>query len=290
MKFGSWMRMRLRLLSHPQFYRHPASAIVRRLLWKAIWSRREHIRFQTQYGFSVEGSPSDIGMGSLFYRGQYEWSELELWQRLLEKPVQAVVDIGANIGIYSLVAAQSCRRRGNDGVRIFGFEPNPAECEKFRRNVDLNGFRTVRVEQLAISDRTGSCRMALPPSGLGVFGHLLGAGDARSPRDHEVDVATVDLDSWCADLGLDHVDLMKLDVEGHELQVLVGAERLLSRHAIGALLMEVGHGEWRRSIATLEAHGYSIHAIGEGGCLEPFVDDRVGAWCNVLALAPGGEA
>lgn len=289
MRLGPWLRMRVRLLAHPQFYRNPASAIVRRLLWKAIWSRRAQIRFRTQYGFDVEGSPADIGMGSLYYRGQYEWNELELWQKLFEQPVATVLDVGANIGLYSLVAAAACRRRGHDGVRIVGFEPNPAECGKFRHNVAINGFRTVQVEQMAISDRKGSCRMAVPPPGLGAFGHLLQAGEARDRHDAEVDVATVDLDGWCAGQGVERIDLMKLDVEGHELAVLAGAEKLLARHAIGALLMEVGHGEWRRSVALLQAHGYTIHAIGDGGRLEAYAEERVGDWCNVVALAPQAQ-
>jgi FkbM family methyltransferase len=289
MKFGPWLRMRVQLLAHPQFTRNPASAIVRRLLWKAIWSRRAQIRFRTQYGFDVEGSPADIGMGSLYYRGQYEWNELELWQKLLEQPVATVVDVGANIGLYSLVAAAACRRRGNDGVRIVGFEPNPAECGKFRHNVAINGFRKVQVEQVAISDRKGDSRMAVPPPGLGAFGHLLQAGEARDRHDAEVDVATVDLDGWCAAQGLERIDLMKLDVEGHEPAVLAGAEKLLARHAIGALLMEVGHGEWRRSVALLQAHGYAIHAIGDGGRLEAYAEERVGDWCNVVALAPQAQ-
>lgn len=286
MNFRSWLDMRLGLLTHPQFYRNPIGAIARRLLWKSIWSRRKLIRFRTQYGFIVEGSPLDIGMGSLFYRGRYEWGELVLWRSLMDKTTLTVFDIGANIGIYSLVAAELCRKRGVVGVRIFGFEPNPVECAKFRRNVTINNYHTVQVEQLAVSDTAGSCRMALPPSGLGVFGHLLKAGDPRSTRDQEVDVRTVDLDSWCANLGLQQIDLMKLDVEGHELQVLAGAGRLLARHAIGALLMEVGHGEWRRCIDMLKTRGYSVHAIGPRGGLEAFDEERVGGWCNVLALAP----
>ncbi|MEI6722202.1 MAG: hypothetical protein WCO67_15670, partial [Betaproteobacteria bacterium] len=126
MKFSAWVRMRLVLLAHPQFYRRPLSAIARRLLWKAVWSRRESVLFRTQYGFEVEGSPADIGIGSLFYRGQYEWGELELWQRLLGRPGLTVVDIGANIGLYSLLAAETFRARGYGDGCIFGFEPNPA--------------------------------------------------------------------------------------------------------------------------------------------------------------------
>ncbi len=290
MKFSAWVRMRLGLFAHPQFYRRPLSAIARRLLWKAVWSRRESVLFRTQYGFEVEGSPADIGIGSLFYRGQYEWGELELWQRLLGRPGLTVVDIGANIGLYSLLAAETSRARGYGDGRIFGFEPNPAECAKFRRNVEINGYGTVRVEQVAVSDRVGICRMALPPEGLGVFGHLISEGDARHARDKEVEVATVDLDGWCAGAGVERIDLLKIDVEGHELQVLEGAAGLLGRKAIGVVLMEVGHGEWRRCVEILRESGFAVHAIGTRGDLDPLDPDNLRGWSNVLALAPGARS
>lgn len=281
--------MRTGLLIHPQFYGHPISAILRRLMWKLVYSRQRRVRFRTEFGFEVEGGPGDIGMGSLFYRGQYEWAELQLWQKLLDRPALTVVDIGANIGIYSLLAAETARNRGLRDIRIFGFEPNPGECAKFRSNVELNGYLTVEVEQVAVSDRNGSCRMAVPPPGLGVFGHLLSAEDARNPNDLEVEVATVDLDGWCDRRGIRHIDLLKLDVEGHELQVLEGAASLLSRHAISTVLMEVGHGEWRRCVEVLGSGGYAVRAIGARGAMETFDPERVGEWCNILAFSPKGS-
>lgn len=283
MKFSDWVRMRVGLLRHPQFHKNPAVAIGRRLMWKLYAQHQPLLKFRTEYGFELEGQPQDIGVGSLFYRGQYEWGELQLWRQLLERKNLVIFDVGANVGLYSLLSAAHCREQGLVGAQIFGFEPNPVECAKFQRNVDLNGYSEIKILPLAISDREGVCRMAIPPAGLGVFGHLLANNDSIASRDEVREVKTIDLDNWCKLHGIEQVDLMKLDVEGHELDVLHGAESLLARQAIHILLMEVGHGRWRESLDKLHHYDYSIHLIERDGSLRPFEEEKLTGWSNIIA-------
>lgn len=285
MKLSNWFKMRKALLMHPQFYSNPVAAMWRRLLWKLHAQHQPLLKFQTEYGFELEGQPQDIGVGSLFYRGQYEWGELKLWRRLLTGSNLVVLDVGANLGLYSLVTAAHCRDHNLVGARIFGFEPNPKECTKFKRNVDLNDYSEINVVQLALSNRAGVCSMAIPANGFGVFGHLLSSNDRIYSEDEVKEVETIDLDSWCKIHGIEQIDLMKLDVEGHELDVLRGAENLLARQAISILLMEIGHGQWRECMDLLRSHGYSIDLICRDGSLQSFEEGKLKGWDNVIAMS-----
>ncbi|MDJ1175387.1 hypothetical protein [Roseofilum capinflatum] len=91
-----WLNMRIGLLKHPQFYRNPIMALWRRLVWKLYAERQPLLRFETEYGFEIEAQPQDISVGSLFYRGQYEWAELKWWKKLLDRDDMAILDVGAN--------------------------------------------------------------------------------------------------------------------------------------------------------------------------------------------------
>lgn len=289
MNINDWLKMRMGLLKHPQFYRNPVMAIWRRALWRLNAQHQPLLKFTTEYGFDVEAKPQDIGVGSLFYRGRYEWGELELWRQLLDRENMVILDIGANFGLYSLFTAAYCHEKGLDGVKIFGFEPNPNECDKFQRNVDINRYSQIQVAQLAISDSTGVCPMAIPSIGMGVFGHLLTEKSTVNSLDEIMEVKTADLDSWCKMYGIEQVDIVKIDVEGHELAVLQGAENLLNCQAIGCILMEVGQGQWREAIEKLRVCGYSIDFVSDDGSLKPLKEEDIGGWNYVLAQANSRE-
>ncbi len=283
MKLSDWLKMRVGLFQHPQFYTNPIAAIRRRLLWKFYGQHQFTLKFMTEYGFQVIAQPQDIGVGSLFYRGQYEWAELQLWRRLLNRPNLTILDVGANIGLYSLVTAAYCRQQSLIGATIFGFEPNPLEFAKFQQNVDLNGYSEIQAFNIAVSGQEGVSQMAIPPNGLGVFGHLLSPHEKVSSQDTITEVKTVNLDNWCKSRDITQIDLMKLDVEGYELEVLKGAENLLSQQSIGVLFMEIGHGLWRESLSLLQDHRYSINLIRRDGSIQPFDDEFLTGWDNIIA-------
>ena len=150
--------------------------------------------------------------------------ELRLVGHLM-KDSGAMVDVGANSGIYSAMALQ--RRRW-----VAAFEPVPEEATRLRRLIGARGI----VHQVGLSDYCGKAVLHVPYADDGVIttrSSLEANVDADlSYRDIEVNVAT--LDSFC----LSGIAFLKIDVEGHELSVLRGATETIMRSRPN-LLVEV---------------------------------------------------
>jgi FkbM family methyltransferase len=155
------------------------------------------------------------------------WRVLELGMDLIS-PGSRVIDVGANIGIYSLPWAAV-----NADVTVHCFEPNPAVRRRLARNVALNRLAArIRLHTQALSDHAGTATLYgsddMSSLNKGVY---TGTGQAVPA---EVPLARLD-----DIVGIEGppVSLMKVDVQGHELEVLRGADAVISHHR-PALILE----------------------------------------------------
>lgn len=114
-------------------------------------------------------------------------------------------DIGANIGVYSLWAASLGRR-----VRIESFEPDPQLCDRLRDNIKRNQLAPLTVHEMALSNASGSLRLERGAVNRG----------ENKLADEGIMVRVETLPVVMKQLGLDRVDVIKIDVEGHETSVL----------------------------------------------------------------------
>jgi FkbM family methyltransferase len=163
----------------------------------------------------------------------FERTEMQLVARLL-KPNMNVIDAGANIGIYSLLAAKSI---GDDG-RIWAFEPSQTTYNLFLDNLALNQVKTVSAQRMALSDAQGQLTLR-SENGFGdLYRHLDYSGKA-APGDliETVDVHT--LDDFAASNNIDQIDFLKIDVEGGEYCLLKGAHHLLARSPNVIVMVEI---------------------------------------------------
>jgi len=119
-----------------------------------------------------------------------------------------VVDIGANIGLYSLCLAEKVGREG----RVFALEPHPGNCRLLRKNLAVNGLENVTIIEKAASDVTGPARLYLANDSDSL--HRL---HRSSLCRHSMEVETIRLDDCFQDTD-DQISLLKLDVEGAELR------------------------------------------------------------------------
>ena len=204
----------------------------RRLEW---WDRRRagggRLVFPLRRGVNVY-LYFDSVLSRLVYCDRFEWRELQFLEAYL-KPGDVFVDVGANIGLYSLVAS---RIVGNKGW-VFAFEPCAKTSQRLAENLELNGLKNVRCYQAALSDR--SCRMPLHASldGYDAWNSLVNPTQGRAFAVEMVD--TIVWDEFAPRHGLTGaVRLMKIDAEGWESHILAGGEVTFRRQDAPVLQVE----------------------------------------------------
>jgi FkbM family methyltransferase len=150
----------------------------------------------------------------------YELGTTRLLTRLLERG-RVFFDVGANLGYHTFLAATLLEGRG----AVHAFEPWSAVYDDLAANARLNAFRNLELNQMALAVCDGEARLFLPGSTEWTMASLV----ADDPGQAFETVQTMRFDSYCRRRGIDHVDVVKIDVEGAELQVLQGMGCLLSR-------------------------------------------------------------
>lgn len=159
------------------------------------------------------------------------WGDVSRLSLALSKPIECVFDIGANLGSTS----QEILRRF-DSCRVFGFEPHPATFEKLKANITNDRFFPI---QLAFSDISGT-RTLYEYESATINSLVPNARFAErfdcSAR--ELLVVTNTIDEFCLASQIRHIDLLKIDTEGHDYNVLRGAEKMLRAKAVHFIYFE----------------------------------------------------
>jgi FkbM family methyltransferase len=225
----------------------------------------------------------------LYQYGIYEISGTRFVQSVLTRGM-TFLDVGANAGYYSLIAA----RLVGDTGRVYCFEPVAEPFARLRRNVMLNAFSNITVNQAALSSHTG--RSSIYRSALQDNDGLASLHPGAEREELGEETRVVAIDDWIGELGDRRLDLIKVDVEGAEGDVFEGGRRVLSRTTGPTLLFEsfdappisemleaVGY-EVRRVHYSLK-NGLEFPKVGE-----PF-DDLYSAYepPNFVALKSGGR-
>lgn len=178
--------------------------------------RRRGRRFveRTIYGRPMLLDLEDQGISrTLILFGQRELEHKVMLERVL-KPGMSVLDIGANIGYYALMELSLIGSEGS----LIAVEPSPSNVALLRRNLELNGHGAIEVHQLAVSDKVANRPFFMSAmSNLNTF-HDTGTG-ALHLKGETIDVTTTTVPKIMEGRKL---DLIRMDVEGHEVEVLAG--------------------------------------------------------------------
>jgi FkbM family methyltransferase len=195
------------------------------------------------------------------YWGTYETNETRLVQQYL-RPGMTFVDVGANVGYYTALAAKQV----GIGGRVIAFEPSPYAFEKLQSMVAGNRLEQVTAVHAGLSDTAGQGKLYLDAS---FHNHSPSMVAHENPNATATEIKVARLDDEATRLGIDRIDLMKIDVEGHEPKVLAGAKRLLSEGRVGAILCEFNE-YWLSNSGSSPSHlGNMIRDAGFVGHENP---------------------
>lgn len=227
------------------------------------------------HGYRMELDISNWSQRYTYFLGRYYDLPTQLLLQAVLKPGDRFCDIGANVGMISLLAARLVGPTG----RVDSFEPNPTCAAKIRALREQNRLEHVFVHGVGLSDRSETLTLTVPlvNSGEGSF-----APSQYDPS--EVTVVTVDVVRADDPIGLERPPaLIKIDVEGFECRVVDGLTRTLqSSHPL--LVTEVVGEHLQRAGASVDAlfermsrFGYSAYAMGS----------KRNGLKHVLSLTPG---
>ena len=230
----------------------------RRLRW---WDRQIDKRRICLSGYRFFGARLNLYFDSqlcrALYMQGYEAAEFHFLQRFL-RPGDVFLDVGANIGIYSLVAAKFV---GSAGF-VHSFEPHRKTYDRLQENIVRNRKRNILSYNVAISDVAGSASLNYSLDGYDGWNSL-----TQPIKGHEFgveEVSTMRLDDFCLakDLTSEAIRMVKIDVEGWEANVLKGAERLLSHPKAPVLQMEFSEAACRNNGTSCDLLATQVTKFG----------------------------
>ena len=257
-----WVAMALipaRVARKPQYVFHPLRAI-RRAGYRFARDDDGGTRVaELPWGLPLELYPGDAIGFSIVAGGVFDPCVTEALHRLID-PGEVVADVGANIGYMSSLAAA---RVGPAG-KVLAFEPHPRAYEMLERNAarwrERGTAGPVELRRLALSDAAGEGTLVSPAfeanTGLGT----LSAND-DPPPEAGTDAVTVPLARLDEIEGAERVSVLKVDVEGHEEDVLRGATSLLGSGSVRDIVFE-DSGDYPSAVtAIVEDAGYELFSL-----------------------------
>ncbi|MBD2081728.1 FkbM family methyltransferase [Leptolyngbya sp. FACHB-17] len=201
----------------------------------------------------------------IYFLGTYEPIEAYLFNQLL-KPGMTVIDAGANIGQYTLLAATGVGETG----AVHSFEPVPTTFSQLRQNVEDNSLPNVYLNQAGLWYKSASIALGLSSEMLQNCGaYSIGVLDQAT----EVSAIALTLDDYAAQRNIQKVDLIKMDIEGAEYAALMGMQAIIQRDR-PVFLMEVntialdrmGYQKSQIWQFMVKEQGYTAYGIGITAC------------------------
>jgi FkbM family methyltransferase len=239
--------------SHPNSREHKTTSVLKFFGWQ-LYKRLTHhyLDIRLLENVKIRCYPDSRSAAAVLYCGLYDYDEMNFLLRYL-RAEDSFLDIGANIGVYTLLAASKI-----DAGSIYSFEVLPKNHERLQENLRINQFKHVKAHAIAVSDCTGNVALNLNDEDSTPFiGKTVSSNTLRVPTDT--------LDNILHNQSLTNLTLAKMDIEGAELLALKGAVSLLQQQRPHVWILEInstvshfGHQE-QDLLDFLHSYGYHLY-------------------------------
>lgn len=169
-------------------------------------------------------------LSKLIYEGNFEVNEINFVKSHL-KPGEIFIDIGSNIGLFSMIGSQKVGSHG----KVIAFEPSPTTFERLQLNTTLAVYDNIEIRNLGLSNSNSKLILNISGGGYDAWDTFGTVEEEKRTGQVEVEVST--LDDQLTGVDKTKISLIKIDVEGWEKFVLLGAQTFLQQFS-PALLIE----------------------------------------------------
>jgi FkbM family methyltransferase len=232
------------LFRHPTFRKRPVRTTYRVMKWEIFRRTRTHVKLPFLQ-FKLKVRPFD-GMGRLICYFGEEADDVFAFMKGYLRTGMNVVDVGANIGTHAILAAQLVSPSG----KVLAFEAHPHTAAVLHENLQLNQITNVEVRQQCVSDHLGLSEFNIGVDSAKNSMVRKGARAVEMPTDKLDNLIPQDF----------RIDLLKIDVEGADYFVLMGAVEILAGRPPPVIVLEASENQ-REISALLSACGYRLYAF-----------------------------
>lgn len=165
----------------------------------------------------------DLRAQKAYWLGTYEPEIKSILKKIIKKS-DIVYDVGAHLGYFSLMSSVFCGKQG----QVFCFEPNPENFEIIQKNIELNKIENIFPVKLAITNKKG--KISFQKTNSSSQGHVIGSlGETDFDKKNIIEVKSNTIDNFCLTELNPCPDIIKIDVEGEELNVFKGMRQVLEK-------------------------------------------------------------
>ena len=231
-------------------------------------------------GFKYYSRADDSIADMLYYGNNYiEYASIETFLKVARLS-KVILDIGANTGLYSVIGAKS-----NADATFYSFEPNPANFKRLRQNIQLNDIHNVTTLQQAVGNTNLDIQFFVPKTGEIIDTSSALRDFSESTYDGKISwinitVGQTTLDNFVEMNSISHIDLMKVDVEGYELMVFEGGQKIIEKFK-PVIICEIFLNDEKKIYfhQFTKRHGYIAYMILEDGLVrmdEELIQNEIG--------------
>jgi len=230
------------LLKNEVFWKRPFRTLFRIASWEYFRLMNKTVDLIFDNDIKVIASCNDGAGRLLYYFDEYDKIILKLLDNYI-KDDMVIVDIGSNIGFYTLFAA----KRINTG-KVIAFEPSPDTFKRLQNNILINNFKNIVANDYAVGKHEGIAELTMCEDSAKCYIEKLNT----TSKNHMEKVKVISLDKYISIHSIPKINYLKVDVEGYELDVLMGGIKLLRHNPPELIQLELYNEFLARNKCTVQ--------------------------------------